>query len=101
MLRPFPPRCSAMVAIGGSTGAAETLLALANAAASNSSLTGQTTRREPHTLWLQNLAIAIEVLAVVLSIVSCSLRAYIRTKTKNLGWGMLSLITNSPSCTSQ
>jgi hypothetical protein len=78
-----------MVAIGGAAGW-EWAPALANAVTvSNSSSTDPTTRSEPHTLWLQNLAIAIEVLMIVLSTVVCSLRAFIRTKTKNLGWGML------------
>ena len=39
----------------------------------------------PHT-WLQDFAIAIEVVLPVLALVVCSLRCYIRVSTKNLGW---------------
>lgn len=46
----------------------------------------------PHTLWLQNLAISIEVVALALSLTACSLRAHIRIITKNLGWGMWTLL---------
>lgn len=78
-----------MVAIGdGSTGTAWAALALANAL-TNSTSADAAPPVEPKTLWLQNLAIAIEVLLLVFALVACSLRAYIRIRTKNLGWGTL------------
>lgn len=43
---------------------------------------------EPHS-WLQNLAIAIEVVLPLLAFVVIGLRCYIRVSTNNLGWGAL------------
>ncbi|OIW26890.1 hypothetical protein CONLIGDRAFT_672360 [Coniochaeta ligniaria NRRL 30616] len=40
---------------------------------------------DPHS-WLQDFAIAIEVVLPVLALVVCSLRCYIRVSTKNIGW---------------
>jgi len=39
------------------------------------------------TSWLQNLGIAIEVVCPALALIFTTLRIYIRSKSKNLGWG--------------
>lgn len=64
------------------------LMGLANAINSTSSDLTTDPAPVPRTLWLQNLAIGIEIFAAVLSVTICLLRAYIRIVTRNLGWGM-------------
>lgn len=54
---------------------------------SNITTEGQPGLPEPHT-WLQDFALAIEVIMPVIACVVVGLRAYIRTVTKNLGWGL-------------
>ncbi|KAH8895311.1 hypothetical protein GQ53DRAFT_838978 [Thozetella sp. PMI_491] len=41
---------------------------------------------EPQTVWLQNTAIAVEIVMPSLALIVCVLRAYIRILTKNIGW---------------
>jgi hypothetical protein len=55
--------------------------------------TNQTTwepsdKPEPHS-WLQDLAIAIEIVLPLLACVVIGLRCYIRVSTKTIGWGVL------------
>ena len=53
------------------------------------SLDGPAPEHAPRTVWLQNLAIAVEIFMPAIALVFCVLRAYIRVKTRNLGWGEL------------
>ncbi|KAL1845113.1 hypothetical protein VTK73DRAFT_1097 [Phialemonium thermophilum] len=73
-----------MAIIGNGVARASTLLAAAGNLTSSSQET--TTYPKPHTLWLQNIAIALEVIMPAISLIVCSLRAYIRFSTKYLGW---------------
>jgi hypothetical protein len=51
--------------------------------------------REPKELWLQNLAIAIEIIFPAIALIVCILRGYIRIVSRSIGWGTPNLLVQT------